>query len=83
MDCNQLAVDIDAEIAVIHNWVKVHYRPKFPELESLVHHPIDYARVVSAIGNEVRRRRRGRCTRAMQPCSCFSLERLQSNGAER
>ena len=54
MDCNQLAVDIDAEIAVIHNWVKDHYRPKFPELESLVHHPIDYARVVSAIGNEVR-----------------------------
>ena len=54
MDCNQLAVDIDAEIAVIHNWVKDHYRPKFPELESLVHHPIDYARVVSAIANEVR-----------------------------
>ena len=54
VDCNQLAVDIDAEIAVIHNWVKVHYRPKFPELESLVHHPIDYARVVQAISNEVR-----------------------------
>ena len=28
-------------------------RPKFPELESLVHHPIDYARVVKAIGNEM------------------------------
>ena len=28
-------------------------RSKFPELESLVHHPIDYARVVSAIGNEM------------------------------
>ncbi len=53
MDCNQLAVEIDAEIAVIHNWVRDQYRPKFPELESLVHHPIDYARVVKAIGNEV------------------------------
>ena len=28
-------------------------RSKFPELESLVHHPIDYARVVKAIGNEM------------------------------
>ncbi len=54
VDCNQLAVEIDAEIAVIHNWVRDQYRPKFPELESLVHHPIDYARVVKAIGNEVR-----------------------------
>ena len=52
MDCNQLAVEIDAEIAVIHNWIRDQYRPKFPELESLVHHPIDYARVVKAIGNE-------------------------------
>lgn len=29
-----------------------HYRVRFPELESLVHHPVDYARVVAAIGNE-------------------------------
>jgi U4/U6 small nuclear ribonucleoprotein PRP31 len=28
-------------------------RSKFPELESLVHHPIDYAKVVQAIGNEM------------------------------
>ena len=28
-------------------------RPKFPELESLVHHPMDYARVVQKIGNEM------------------------------
>ena len=29
------------------------HRSKFPELESLVHHAIDYARVVKAIGNEM------------------------------
>lgn len=28
------------------------YRARFPELESLVQHPVDYARVVGAIGNE-------------------------------
>lgn len=53
MDCNQLAVDIDNEIAIVHNFMRDKYRLKFPELESLVHHPIDYARVVKAIGNEM------------------------------
>jgi hypothetical protein len=53
VDCNQLAVDIDNEIAVVHNFMRDKYRLKFPELESLVHHPIDYARVVKAIGNEM------------------------------
>lgn len=28
------------------------YRARFPELESLVQHPVDYARVVKAIGGE-------------------------------
>lgn len=46
-------VDIDAEIAVVHNFMRDHYRSKFPELESLVHHAVDYARVVRAIGNEM------------------------------
>ena len=50
VDCNQLAVDIDNEIGIIHNFMRDKYRLKFPELESLVHHPIDYARVVQAIG---------------------------------
>ena len=52
VDCNQLAVDIDNEIGIIHNFMRDKYRLKFPELESLVHHPIDYARVVQAIGND-------------------------------
>lgn len=36
MECNRLAVDIDNEIAVVHNFIRDKYRPKFPELESLV-----------------------------------------------
>ena len=39
-------VDIENEIIII-------CKLKFPELESLVHHPIDYARVVKKIGNEM------------------------------
>ncbi|KAF3431296.1 hypothetical protein FNV43_RR26027 [Rhamnella rubrinervis] len=42
--CNSLSVDIENEIVIIHNFI---------QLESLVHHPIDYARVVKKIGNEM------------------------------
>lgn len=52
VECNQLAVDIDTELTVVHNWVRDSYRARFPELESLVQHPVDYARVVKAIGGE-------------------------------
>lgn len=53
VDCNSLSVDIDNEIQIVHNFIRDKYRLKFPELESLVMHPIDYARVVKAIGNEM------------------------------
>lgn len=53
VDCNALAVDIDNEIINIYNFIRDKYRSKFPELESLVHHPLDYARVVQKIGNEM------------------------------
>ncbi|KAL6547270.1 U4/U6-U5 snRNP complex subunit prp31 [Orobanche minor] len=53
VDCNALSVDIENEIGIIHNFIRDKYRLKFPELESLVHHPIDYARVVKKIGNEM------------------------------
>ena len=53
VECNALSADIDDEIQTVHNFVRDQYRVKFPELESLVTHPIDYARVVRAIGNEM------------------------------
>ncbi|KAJ6710278.1 PRE-MRNA SPLICING FACTOR PRP31 [Salix koriyanagi] len=53
VNCNALSVDIENEIIIIHNFIRDKYRLKFPELESLVHHPIDYARVVKKIGNEM------------------------------
>ncbi|CAA3006951.1 U4 U6 small nuclear ribonucleo Prp31 homolog [Olea europaea subsp. europaea] len=53
VECNALSVDIENELVVIHNFIRDKYRLKFPELESLVHHPIDYARVVKKIGNEM------------------------------
>ncbi|XP_019184716.1 PREDICTED: U4/U6 small nuclear ribonucleoprotein Prp31 homolog [Ipomoea nil] len=53
VDCNALSVDIENEIIIIHNFIRDKYRSKFPELESIVHQPIDYARVVKKIGNEM------------------------------
>ena len=53
VECNTLTVEVDNEIAVVHQYIKDKYKKKFPELESLVMHPIDYARVVKVIGNEM------------------------------
>jgi hypothetical protein len=36
VDCNRLAVDIDNEMVIVHNFIRDKYRLKFPELESLV-----------------------------------------------
>eukprot|EP00850_Spirogloea_muscicola_P014370 SM000102S09228 [mRNA] locus=s102:369744:372146:- [translate_table: standard] len=52
VECTALAGEMEAEAGIIHAFVRDKYRPKFPELESLVLHPVDYARVVRAIGNE-------------------------------
>ncbi|CAN6246238.1 unnamed protein product [Urochloa humidicola] len=53
VDCNALSLDIDNEITIIHNFIRDKYKLKNPLLESRVHHPIDYARVVQKIGNEM------------------------------
>ncbi|RZC81874.1 hypothetical protein C5167_044452 [Papaver somniferum] len=53
LNCNALLVDIEDEIVNVHNFIVDKYRLKFPDLKSLVNHPIDYARVVKKIGNEV------------------------------
>eukprot|EP01025_Chloroclados_australasicus_P005229 TRINITY_DN11512_c0_g2_i3.p1 TRINITY_DN11512_c0_g2~~TRINITY_DN11512_c0_g2_i3.p1 ORF type:complete len:512 (-),score=105.42 TRINITY_DN11512_c0_g2_i3:646-2181(-) len=49
--CNSLIVDVDNEILLVYNFVKDHFRPRFHDLEQLVAHPVDYARVVLRIGN--------------------------------
>jgi RNA processing factor Prp31 len=53
VECNALLVDIENEILVMHNFIRDNYGIKFPELESIVHHPIDYASVIKNIGNQM------------------------------
>ncbi|CAG8501013.1 4626_t:CDS:10 [Ambispora gerdemannii] len=52
VQANNLTVDIDNEILIVHKFIRDHYAKKFPELESLVLNPLDYTRAVKAIGNE-------------------------------
>jgi U4/U6 small nuclear ribonucleoprotein PRP31 len=53
VQCNRLIVEIDNEIVNVYNYIRDQYRSKFPELESLVQAPLEYAAVVRAIGNDM------------------------------
>ena len=53
VECNKIVVEIDNEIIAVYNFIRDHYRAKFPELESLVQAPLDYVAVVKRIGNEM------------------------------
>ena len=53
LDCLGLVVSIDNEVASIHNYIKDKYKDKFPELASFVHDPVQYARTIQLIGNEM------------------------------
>ncbi|KAI8340775.1 hypothetical protein BC941DRAFT_392423 [Chlamydoabsidia padenii] len=53
IQANSMTAEIDNEMQTIHKFIRDHYAIKFPELESLVLNPLDYARTVKKIGNEV------------------------------
>jgi U4/U6 small nuclear ribonucleoprotein PRP31 len=50
---NAHAVSIDNEIILVHKFIRDHYAVRFPELEQLVQTPLDYAKCVSIIGNNM------------------------------
>ncbi|KAI8920030.1 hypothetical protein DFJ77DRAFT_450831 [Powellomyces hirtus] len=50
---NNLTVELDNEMLIVHKFIRDHYAPKFPELESLIPYSMDYARTVKLIGNEM------------------------------
>ncbi|SJX60404.1 related to U4/U6 snRNP-associated 61 kDa protein [Sporisorium reilianum f. sp. reilianum] len=49
---NNVAVDVDNEVMVVHKFIRDHYSPRFPELETLIPSPWDYIQAVKAIGND-------------------------------
>jgi U4/U6 small nuclear ribonucleoprotein PRP31 len=48
---NTLSTSIDTEIMIVHKFIRDHYSIRFPELETLVTNPLDYAKAVTIIGN--------------------------------
>lgn len=50
---NAHSVEIDNEIVLVHKFIRDHYSVRFPELENLVTNPLDYAKTVSVIGNDM------------------------------
>ncbi|KKF96743.1 U4/U6 small nuclear ribonucleoprotein Prp31 [Ceratocystis platani] len=48
---NGLSTHIDGEIVLVHKFIRDHYSVRFPELETLVTNPLEYAKVVAILGN--------------------------------
>ncbi|WFD33347.1 U4/U6-U5 snRNP complex subunit prp31 [Malassezia cuniculi] len=49
---NNTAVEVDNELLVVHKFIRERFAPRFPELETLVHSPWDFVKVVEALGND-------------------------------
>uniref|UniRef100_T1ISX8 U4/U6 small nuclear ribonucleoprotein Prp31 n=1 Tax=Strigamia maritima TaxID=126957 RepID=T1ISX8_STRMM len=53
VEANNLAVEIDNEINIIHKYIKDKYSKRFPELESLVPGALEYVSTVKELGNDL------------------------------
>lgn len=54
VEANSYSVEIDNEIIIIHQFIKEHYKERFPELETMVPYAVPYAKIVLSIGNDVK-----------------------------
>ncbi|KAL8286285.1 hypothetical protein RQP46_004773 [Phenoliferia psychrophenolica] len=52
VQANNLSVEIDNEMLIVHKFIRDHYISRFPELDSLVSAPLAFCRVILALGNE-------------------------------
>ncbi|KAI0484768.1 pre-mRNA splicing factor [Xylariaceae sp. FL0804] len=50
-ESNSLSTQLDGEIVKVHKFIRDHYSARFPELETLIQNPIEYAKVVLLLGN--------------------------------
>ncbi|EPS44002.1 hypothetical protein H072_2022 [Dactylellina haptotyla CBS 200.50] len=53
VESNKHSVEIDSEIILVHKFIRDHYSPRYPELENLVTNPLDYAKTVAIIKNDL------------------------------
>jgi U4/U6 small nuclear ribonucleoprotein PRP31 len=48
---NSMSTLIDSEIVLVHKFIRDHYSIRFPELETLITNPLEYAKTVAILGN--------------------------------
>ena len=53
VEANNLTVEVDNELSIIHKYLRDLYSKRFPELESLVPNALDYIRTVELLGNDL------------------------------
>lgn len=53
VEANNLTVEIDNEISIIHKYARDQYAKRFPELESLVPSALDYIKTVQLLDNDL------------------------------
>jgi U4/U6 small nuclear ribonucleoprotein PRP31 len=51
VEANSLYASIDTQIMIVHKFIRDHYSARYPELETLITGPIEYANAVAIIGN--------------------------------
>ncbi len=55
VEANNLAAEVDEEIATVYKFAKDRYTKRFPELETLVVQPLEYLLAAKELGNNVLR----------------------------
>lgn len=53
VEATNITLELGEEISVVHKFIRDHYAKRFPELESIVANPVDYANAVKRIGNQM------------------------------
>jgi U4/U6 small nuclear ribonucleoprotein PRP31 len=51
VSANNMSVEVENEILLVHKFIRDHYAPRFPELEQLISDPWTYIAAVRAIAN--------------------------------
>ena len=51
IEANSLYASIDTQILIVHKFIRDHYSTRYPELETLITGPIEYATAVAIIAN--------------------------------
>jgi U4/U6 small nuclear ribonucleoprotein PRP31 len=52
VEATNITLELGDEMSIVHKFIRDHYAKRFPELESIVTNPVDYANAVKRIGNQ-------------------------------